>query len=138
MRKDTKTGGGAAGQIIWDVACRRMSKVFSERVMRNWIEHFTLEELDADRAVIRYDGNLDLENFKGRYLDKLTQCLAWAAGHELTVELYQGKKKIRGGGRRLSEAEDVSGHLWKPGGYGKMFQRRRTGFPGRSMCWRDF
>ena len=130
MRKDTKMGGGAAGQIIWDVACRRMSKVFSERVMRNWIEHFTLEELDADRAVIRYDGNLDLENFKGRYLDKLTQCLTWAAGHELKVELYQGKKKIRRGDRRLSEVEDVSGHPWKPGGYGKNVPEKKNRFSG--------
>ena len=97
MSKGTRAGGSASGKITWDVAYRRMKKVFSDSVMRDWIDRFTLVELETDRATVRYDGEKDLKDFTDQYLETFTQCLSWAAGREMKVDLYQGKKKKRGG-----------------------------------------
>lgn len=96
-------GKDAAARLAWDMALRKLNRTFPQNVMQDWIDSFSLMELTEKRAVICYRGTKDLEEFREKYYQTFVECLVWALGREVEVDLYRGNlKEAKGWFRSVS------------------------------------
>ena len=75
----------ASEQLIWDMACRHLKKVLSEREISQWLSGYELRNIEEDKAVLLCrNGNCKGEN-QEKYLRELEKSLSWAAGKPLQL-----------------------------------------------------
>ncbi|MCB7319429.1 metallophosphoesterase [Lacrimispora sp. 210928-DFI.3.58] len=82
-----KKVSGSSTHLVWEVARRRWSKTLPDNAAEEWLEQFELTGMTEEKAVVVYRGSKDPEEFLSKYSDGLRECLSWAAGRKLELQV---------------------------------------------------
>lgn len=82
-------------QSIWSVTVEKLSAVLPESAMEEWVNHFELVDLSMKSAVIRMNGNGDLNRFQDLYYDTFADCLFEVLGYEVNIKFKQKKTGVQ-------------------------------------------
>ena len=114
--KNKKENYHSAGNLKWEVAYRRLSKLLPQEVIAEWIDQFELKET-GDSVEILYPGHMKIEEFRERYGGILNDCLSWAYDREIKAEFQVkpadgGKKPGKGRAPKKRGSRMRKGLLW--------------------------
>ena len=116
--KNKKENYHSAGNLKWEVAYRRLSKLLPQEVIAEWIDQFELKE-SGDIVEVIYPGQMKIEEFREKYENTLDDCLSWAFDREIKAEfrprLAEGGKnpqKRKSSSPQKTESRIKKGLLW--------------------------
>lgn len=90
MSRNKRKGSGIPGQLTWDLAVHRMSREVPDDVTKIWLRQLVLIEFKENKAIVRYCGRGNLQEFRREYLEQLVQCLSSVSGKNAEIELVSG------------------------------------------------
>lgn len=87
----------ASDKLIWDMACRRLEKAFSEQEISQWLTNYEMGSIEGNKVFLLCKNKKSRAENNEKRLHELERALSWAAGRplQLRVEMPQRQSNER-------------------------------------------